>query len=291
MKQKPKKNRGSALLLTTILMFVILSMVVSLTYVTVMEQKMSQKTKSSVGAFYGAESGVEWALNQIATAPNPDATIQSRFSLPLGDNKKACPFGGCDVYLLDKDGKVITQILANILKISDIKAVRSVGAQGGETQRAIEAAVASTGATPVGAILPYAGSIAPAGFLLCDGASYLRSTYPGLATLIGGGGVNFSVPDLRGKAIVGYSSTESEFNALYKTGGEKGHVLTTPEMPAHGHSSQSSGDGGGVTQGGGSWNGPWATVPSGSSTGQTGSGTSHNNLQPYITLNYIISYQ
>ncbi|PIW93089.1 MAG: hypothetical protein COZ87_03170, partial [Candidatus Moranbacteria bacterium CG_4_8_14_3_um_filter_43_15] len=69
--QKQKKTKiksGSALLLTTILLFVILSMVVSLTYVTVMEQKMSSKTKSSVGAFFNADSGVEWALNKIANS-------------------------------------------------------------------------------------------------------------------------------------------------------------------------------------------------------------------------------
>jgi uncharacterized protein (TIGR02145 family) len=133
-----KTNRGSALLLTTILMFVILSMVVSLTYVTVMEQKMSQKTKSSVGAFYGAESGVEWALNQISTTVNPDTTtIQTKFGALAANGSKACPFGSCDVYFLDKDGKVI--VLAT-LHVADIKAVRSVGS-GSETQRAIEAAV------------------------------------------------------------------------------------------------------------------------------------------------------
>jgi hypothetical protein len=138
-----KTNRGSALLLTTILMFVILSMVVSLTYVTVMEQKMSQKTKSSVGAFYGAESGVEWALNQIATTTNPDTTlVQSKFGL-AANGSKACPFVGCDVYFLDKDGKVI--LPTGILHVDDIKAVRSVGTNGNETQRAIEAAVAAGG--------------------------------------------------------------------------------------------------------------------------------------------------
>jgi hypothetical protein len=123
-------------------MFVILSMVVSLTYVTVMEQKMSQKTKSSVGAFYGAESGIEWALNQIATTNNPDTTsIQTKFSL-AANGSKACPFGDCSVYFLDEDSKVI--LSTSGLYVSDIKAVRSVGS-GGETQRSIEAAVADTG--------------------------------------------------------------------------------------------------------------------------------------------------
>jgi len=124
-------------------MFVILSMVVSLTYVTVMEQKMSQKTKSSVGAFYGAESGVEWALNKIANATDDTALINT-LGLTFDSTTYAanCPFEGCKVYFLGSDGKVLNPS-ANT--VSSIKAVRSVGTQGQETQRAIEAAVAVAG--------------------------------------------------------------------------------------------------------------------------------------------------
>ena len=134
------KRKGSALLLTTILLFVILSMVVSLTYVTVMEQKMSQKTKSSVGAFYTSESGIEWVLNKIAGATGTAPTISSTFSAQWDGTKANCPFGDCSVYLLKSDGTVVTD---GSTLISDIKAVRSVGNQGGDTQRAIEAAVAA----------------------------------------------------------------------------------------------------------------------------------------------------
>jgi hypothetical protein len=145
--KKLENKSGSALLLTTILMFVILSMVVSLTYVTVMEQKMSQKTKSSVGAFYGAESGVEWALNNIATGAG--TTIAAKLGATTYSNTSnegliPCPFTGCNVYFLDKDGKVIPK--AQFSGSPElVKAVRSVGDQGDETQRAIEAAVASGG--------------------------------------------------------------------------------------------------------------------------------------------------
>jgi len=134
-----QKHKGAILLLTTILLFVLLGMVVSLSYVTVMEQKMSQKTKSSVGSFYNSESGIEWALNKIA---NSSGTIISAFSTFSG-GKAPCPSGfSCDIFLLDTDGKVITNSNADL---SLVKAVRSVGSQGGETQRAIEAAVASGG--------------------------------------------------------------------------------------------------------------------------------------------------
>jgi len=134
MPQKTNK-KGAILLLTTILLFVILGMVVSLSYVTVMEQKMSGKTKSSVASFYNSESGVEWALNKIASS---DSTMQIA-NLPgittNTDGSVKCPFAGCNVFFLDKDGKV----LATSATLSEVKAVRSVGDQGGDTQRAIEA--------------------------------------------------------------------------------------------------------------------------------------------------------
>ena len=141
---KKKATKASALLLTTILLFVILSMVVSLSYVTVMEQKMSQKTKSSVGAFFNADSGVEWALNKIATG---SGNISGIFTMD-STGKVSCPnftddTSPCDIYLLDVNGKVITADgpLANV------QAVRSVGTQntGEPTQRAIEAAVGAGG--------------------------------------------------------------------------------------------------------------------------------------------------
>ena len=140
-KQKacPPERRGSGLIFAVILLFVILGMVVTLSSVTVLETKMNQKNKSSVGSFYNSESGVEWALNKIASS---SGTIASTFS-SFASNKTPCPAGfGCDIYFLDSNGKVIT---SSATDLSDIKAVRSVGSQGGDTQRAIEAAVATAG--------------------------------------------------------------------------------------------------------------------------------------------------
>ncbi|MDI6777586.1 MAG: pilus assembly PilX N-terminal domain-containing protein [Patescibacteria group bacterium] len=145
---KEKARKGSALLLATILLFVVLSMVVSLTYVTVMEQKMSGKTKSSVGSFFNADSGVEWALNKIANTSSEDTITAALSGITTSDDGSAdCPFGGCKVYFLKDDGTVIPKNQFGTLTVSDIKAVRSIGRQtaGGEaTQRAIEAAVAAS---------------------------------------------------------------------------------------------------------------------------------------------------
>ena len=71
---------------------------------------------------------------------------------------------------------------------------------------------ASITGIPVGAIMPYAGPVAPAGWLLCDGAEVKTADYSGLfevikytygdsATLLGLG--TFKLPDFRGRFPLG----------------------------------------------------------------------------------------
>jgi hypothetical protein len=135
-----QNKKGSGLIFAVVLLFVILGMVITLSSVTVLETKMNQKTKSSVGAFYNADSGVEWALNKIATTASTDILGTFGTSAP-GSGVKPVGVTDYNIYLLDKDGKVITTNLT----IDQVKAVRAVGTQGGDTQRAIEAAVAAVG--------------------------------------------------------------------------------------------------------------------------------------------------
>jgi hypothetical protein len=136
-----KTKSGSGLIFAVVLLFVILGMVVTLSSITVLETKMNQKTKSSVGAFYNADSGIEWALNKIASTTASD--INTAFDvLTPANGVQPSTDAGYKVYFLDKDGKVIKN---GALPPSDIKAVRAVGTQGEEAQRAIEAAVAAGG--------------------------------------------------------------------------------------------------------------------------------------------------
>lgn len=77
---------------------------------------------------------------------------------------------------------------------------------------------------PVAAVVPFAGSAAPAGFLICDGAAVSRSTYAALfgvlATLYGAGNgsTTFNVPDLRGRVAVG-KGTHAEVDTLGESDG------------------------------------------------------------------------
>ena len=155
------------------------------------------------------------------------------------------------------------------------------------------------GGMPVGTILAYSGTNAPTGFFMCNGASLSSLTYPDLYAVIrtywgvGDGSLdeygrvrNFKLPDLRGRVVAGMDATQSEFNALGKTGGEKAHVLTPTEMPAHTHTYQKP-----VSSGGTEWgNGDWYLSGGIASSGSAGGGQAHNNLQPYGVANYIIKY-
>jgi len=143
-------------------------------------------------------------------------------------------------------------------------------------------------ATIVGEIRGYSGATAPTGWLLCNGAAIDRTTYADLFAVTGilygagDGATTFNIPDLRGRVAVG-KSTDTEFDALGETGGEKTHLLTTDEMPAHTHTQTTSSfninaDNSGSRAGN-------ATT---TNTGSTGGGAAHNNLQPYQVINYII---
>jgi hypothetical protein len=138
---KTKTKHGSALIFATIILFSLLAITVTLSAITVSDMKMSQKTKSTTGAFSNADSGVEWALNKIANT-DQDTSVTTGFTLDTA-GATACPGGfSCNIYLLKADGTVIKS--TDGLKFADIKAVRSVGTQGADTQRAIEAAVAQS---------------------------------------------------------------------------------------------------------------------------------------------------
>jgi len=74
-------------------------------------------------------------------------------------------------------------------------------------QNSVDSLTASSKFVPVSTVLYVARSTAPAGYLICNGASYSTSTYADLFNVIGytygGGGGTFYVPDLRGEFIRG----------------------------------------------------------------------------------------
>jgi microcystin-dependent protein len=151
---------------------------------------------------------------------------------------------------------------------------------------------------PTGVIQMFAGiATPPTGWLLCRGQAVSRETYTRLFSTIGvlygagDGSTTFNLPDLRGRVPIGVNIGDSDFEEVNKTGGEKTHTLTTNEIPSHAHNVGNYNEAGYVYT-----HTTFLPVSGGSNRGfisnivsaQTGGGHAHNNLQPYITLNYII---
>lgn len=78
--------------------------------------------------------------------------------------------------------------------------------------------LANAGVMPAGVILPFAGTAAPNGFLLCDGSEQLISAFPTLFAAIGTtyngaaplqGVATFRLPDLRGRFALGADNMDN----------------------------------------------------------------------------------
>ena len=85
-----------------------------------------------------------------------------------------------------------------------------------------------------------------------------------------------------GRVPVGVDTTQTEFNTVLKTGGEKTHTLTIAEMPSHKHDLRkymNSGTDTGWVLDNVNMKYGWTAED----VASTGGGQSHNNLQPYIT--------
>lgn len=147
----------------------------------------------------------------------------------------------------------------------------------------------------VGSIQMYGGATAPTGWLLCDGSAVSRTTYARLFEVLGtaygegDGSTTFNVPNLQDRFALGSSSSK----ALGSTGGEETHTLTTAEMPQHQHhvplynKQVTSKSGTGITFDRMIWWDSGTALPN-LNTDTSGSTKAHNNMPPYIAVNYVI---
>jgi microcystin-dependent protein len=110
---------------------------------------------------------------------------------------------------------------------------------------------------PTGTLMAFAGSAAPAGYLLCTGAAVSRTTYAALFAVIGtvygagDGSTTFNIPDGRSRSVVGAGQGAGLTNRSLGSGtgaawGEESHALSQAEMPSHAHADAGHNHGGAV---------------------------------------------
>lgn len=86
----------------------------------------------------------------------------------------------------------------------------------------------------VGEIVAFAGANAPAGWLVCDGATIDQGTYPALFAVLGSQyGAPGRLPNLRGRSILGAGG--SVYPTQGQTGGAATHGHTANPLPTHSH--------------------------------------------------------
>ena len=143
---------------------------------------------------------------------------------------------------------------------------------------------------PTGMVVPYAGAVAPDGWLLCQGQAVSRTTYAQLFSVIGttygsgDGSTTFNLPDMRGRVAVG-----SDANLGQKVGA-KSVSLTEAQNGRHSHMlPMDYGKHDGSNRGPDVWSdyGRFDTNRSYNSA-DSGEGAAHENRQPSLSLNQII---
>jgi microcystin-dependent protein len=144
-------------------------------------------------------------------------------------------------------------------------------------------------------------NFAPKGWALCNGQmlpiNQNQALFSLLGTTYGGNGVTtFALPNLEGRVPFHFGLGFS----LGQTGGEAAHTLTLPELPAHTHQANAnSGNADQVSPGGNFWAkgaaSAYSATPdnlmSPNALGNVGGSQPHENLSPYLTLNFIIALQ
>jgi len=155
----------------------------------------------------------------------------------------------------------------------------------------------------VGEIRMFAGNFAPAGWMFCEGQLLPISEYETLFNLIGttyggDGQSTFALPDMRGRLPLHFGSGFT----LAETGGVETITLTVAQIPAHSHPLLATANTASTTSPTGALgavNNVFGVFPYGtdaprlnlspSSISSVGGSQPHDNFQPYLCIDFIIS--
>ena len=142
---------------------------------------------------------------------------------------------------------------------------------------------------------------APKGWALCNGQllpiNQNQALFALLGTTYGGDGrVTFALPNLQGNVPIHRGGG----HALGEHGGEQAHTLSAAELPLHGHALLGADNPATTNVPTNDYLGQQAniygpatnlTALAPSEIGNTGSGQPHENMQPFLVLNFCIALQ
>lgn len=192
----------------------------------------------------GSSSGMRFSINTPPLAAGSNTQVQLNASGILGASANLT-FDGTTLALTG------SQTISNNLTVSGSETVTGSLAVTGTITGG-----AATAFVPSGALMPYAGSSAPTGWLLAAGQAVSRTTYAALFAAVGttygngDGSTTFNLPDLRGRSAFGRDDMNGTAvnritnavsgitgTTLGATGGDQNlatHTHTVTD-PGHGH--------------------------------------------------------
>jgi len=269
--------------------------------------------------FTGEFSG---AFNGSVTGTATTLTSPTNFSITGDITSNTISFNGQQVGGV----AVFTTALSPTLISSKTEVFESLGTDeflinrvGTGVRKLSKTSFLSTVATvPAGCIMPFAGSIVPNGYLLCDGAEVQISSYPELYAILGNtykgpadylGLATFRLPDLRGRFPLGASAdrvTEITADQVGLGNGVEERSILTNNLPDHTH--DLTGAGGTQFYAPSDDTGGAASITDSDSVGRTAqmipgftkflttaggvdsviTDVPLNVMNPYLTINYII---
>jgi microcystin-dependent protein len=162
----------------------------------------------------------------------------------------------------------------------------------------------------VAEIIMFPGNFAPAGWAFCNGqllpTSQNTTLFALLGTMYGGDGAsNFALPDLQGRAPMHAGSLAGTTYDQGVPGGSDAVVLTSAGLPSHSHTAtfhaysgkanKQGPDGNVWAQAATNQNAFYSDAPPDTVMDDRAIGSSsaqpHYNMQPYLTLNFVIALQ